>query len=598
MMKQMRENTKIILWIVVVAFIITIFAVWGMDLQMGDAGGPGQQNVLGTVNGVKITRSQFQAVYEQIASQYRAASPEGRLDYAQQEMVLDDAWENIVVTILTNEQIKKLGIEVSDQEIVTFLRTSPPPEIRQYFLNEQGNFDFAAYQNALNNPDADWTGVENLARQRIPMMKLNQYLMAQVHVSATEVEKAFEEETVKMTVDYVRFPIGEENIDDYSPSDEEISAYHSANPDRFREDERAVIDYVRIPIEPTPRDVDDVVLTVRDLRDQIIGGEDFAVMANTFSEAPTAAVGGETGFLTRDQRDSKVMDALSKLEPGSMSEPILTDDRVYLLKLLETKDEGGETRYNFQEIYLKLTAGSMTMDSLYTLARDIHQDAVDSDLRQAAEGKGLSVATTEPFARNMPIEGIGFVPSFSRFAFNNEVGALSNIISDDRAYYICRLVKRIPEGVKPLESVRAEIIAALRVDRQKGMAQRKADAFTRKVTTTRSTFREAADSYGYAVQRSDSFTVAGGTMGILPYSPFAYAAINLVDDACSRPIESGDSYYVMQLLGRTDINPDDLQARASLIASRIHQEKVQAYVVYWYDRLKAESKIEDYRNSF
>ena len=43
MIKQMRENTKVILWIVVVAFVVTIFAVWGLDLTGG--GGPGAEEL-------------------------------------------------------------------------------------------------------------------------------------------------------------------------------------------------------------------------------------------------------------------------------------------------------------------------------------------------------------------------------------------------------------------------------------------------------------------------------------------------------------------------------------------------------------------------
>ena len=57
MMKQMRENTKIILWVVVVAFIITIFAVWGLDLQ--STGTHRDKSVVGRVNGVSVTPQMY-----------------------------------------------------------------------------------------------------------------------------------------------------------------------------------------------------------------------------------------------------------------------------------------------------------------------------------------------------------------------------------------------------------------------------------------------------------------------------------------------------------------------------------------------------------
>ena len=117
MMKQMRENTKVIIWFVVVAFIVTIFAVWGLDLQTSGITGQGQgQGLVGKVNGVPVTPQAYQAAYTQLSQQYRAVSPTGQLSAAQQELLRDQAWTNIVNNILTEQEIKKLrdGIRASD----------------------------------------------------------------------------------------------------------------------------------------------------------------------------------------------------------------------------------------------------------------------------------------------------------------------------------------------------------------------------------------------------------------------------------------------------------------------------------------------------
>ena len=168
MMKQMRENTKIILWIVVFAFVVTIFAVWGLDLDTRRGGGP-QQNLVGKINGTPITPQVYQSVYSQLASQYRTSS-NAQLSQTQQEMLRDQAWETIINNTLTEEQVAKLGITVTDEEILAFLRDAPPPEIRQYFLDDKGNFDFAAYRAALNNPEADWTAQARPSRQLLSHM--------------------------------------------------------------------------------------------------------------------------------------------------------------------------------------------------------------------------------------------------------------------------------------------------------------------------------------------------------------------------------------------------------------------------------------------
>ena len=387
MMKQMRENTKIILWIVVVAFLVTIFAVWGLDLQTGPAGP--QQSSLGRVNGVAITPQSYQSVYNQLASQVRASSPDGRITSTQQEAIRAQAWESIITSILTDEQIEQLGISVTDDEVLAYLRTAPPPEVQQYFVDENGNFDFAAYQNALSNPDADWTAVEQLARQRIPMIKLNQYLTSQVHVGISETRRRWEEENIPMVASYVSFSIDDEDVSSYTPSEDEIKTYYDGHGDDFTRGERAVIEYVRVPIAATDRDRADVDFTISSLRDQILSGDNFEDVARTYSEGPTASLGGETGFLGEGMRDPAVLEALAGLETEQVSEGVTTDDRVYLVKLLETKtDDDGVTTYRGQEIVLNLSAGALTIDSLISVTQGVHERATASgDLAGGSRGE-------------------------------------------------------------------------------------------------------------------------------------------------------------------------------------------------------------------
>jgi peptidyl-prolyl cis-trans isomerase D len=595
MMKQMRENTKIILWVVVVAFVITIFAVWGLDLRGGRGPSRGQYNVIGKVNGTPISRTQYQSLYEQLSAQMREAQPNGRLSYAQQEMIHDQAWDNLVTSILTEQQIQKMGIGVSDEEVVSFLMTSPPPEVQQYFVDENGNFDFAAYQAALKNPEADWTAVERLARERIPMIKLNNYLMAQVHVNPDEVREVFDEENTSMTVEYVAFPIGVEDISDYVPTQEELQKYYDDNSDAFRRGERAVVDYVKIPIEPTKADLDGLMFTANMLSDQIASGDDFAEIARVYSQASTANVGGETGFISPNQRDAAVMSRVAIMNVGQVSGPIQTKDGVYIVKLLDKKKEDDETRFNIQEVYLELTAGPETTDSLMALARGVRELAAGKGLEQAAADSGLVVQTTEPFQKDFPIPGLGFAPTISRFAFSNAPQTISDVLGDDNNYYVVRVAERLPASVRPLEEVRAMIEERLKRDRQKSMALRKAEGFHRKLATSRMEFDEAAQTYGLEVQKPEPFRYTDPVGDLPPRSPFAYAALHIETGAVSPPVESGGAYVVFKLLERAPFDEQAFVDRAAAITDRLRREKVRAFMTYWYEQLKKNAKIEDYR---
>jgi parvulin-like peptidyl-prolyl isomerase len=55
--------------------------------------------------------------------------------------------------------------------------------------------------------------------------------------------------------------------------------------------------------------------------------------------------------------------------------------------------------------------------------------------------------------------------------------------------------------------------------------------------------------------------------------------------------------YVLTVDGRRDPDEALFQARAPQIRDQIYQEKVQAYVTYWYDELRKQSTIEDFRDA-
>ena len=112
MLQQMRQNTKAILWVVVIAFVVTIFAVWGLDLRTGDK--VTDPNVVGKINGVPISRARYQYAYEQFVQRLRGSSPNQDLTFDQEQFARNQAWDSIVYQVLTDQEIAALGISVSD----------------------------------------------------------------------------------------------------------------------------------------------------------------------------------------------------------------------------------------------------------------------------------------------------------------------------------------------------------------------------------------------------------------------------------------------------------------------------------------------------
>ena len=73
--------------------------------------------------------------------------------------------------------------------------------------------------------------------------------------------------------------------------------------------------------------------TAERLVEQIRGGARFGALARQFSQAATAAVGGDLGWTPRSQLDAEIAAAVDRLSPGAVLDPIRTISGFRILRL-------------------------------------------------------------------------------------------------------------------------------------------------------------------------------------------------------------------------------------------------------------------------
>lgn len=91
---------------------------------------------------------------------------------------------------------------------------------------------------------------------------------------------------------------------------------------------------------------------------QLVGqmqqGAPFANVARQFSSAPTAANGGDTGWVTAAQEPAEVAKALEQLRPGQLSQPIPVSDGVYIVYLRDKQAASNQTMVNLKQAAVRL----------------------------------------------------------------------------------------------------------------------------------------------------------------------------------------------------------------------------------------------------
>ena len=112
MMTVLREKTGLVLWVVIFAFVGLIVVEWGADYSGG-----GQVDVgddVGVINGQRIGLREFQSALRNMA---RQVPQEQRADQGQ---LVREVWDGYISDILLMQELKRLGIEVTDKELAHY----------------------------------------------------------------------------------------------------------------------------------------------------------------------------------------------------------------------------------------------------------------------------------------------------------------------------------------------------------------------------------------------------------------------------------------------------------------------------------------------
>lgn len=88
-----------------------------------------------------------------------------------------------------------------------------------------------------------------------------------------------------------------------------------------------------------PEDDAKVLKSMQEMEEQLRSGASFGELARQFSQNPTAASGGDLGMVVQGQLPKELDDAVSKMRPGTLSEPIRSTGGYYIL-LLRARQEG------------------------------------------------------------------------------------------------------------------------------------------------------------------------------------------------------------------------------------------------------------------
>ena len=152
--------------------------------------------------------------------------------------------------------------------------------------------------------------------------------------------------------------------------------------------------------EPEIKQLADKLIT------QIRGGAAFQAVAQQFSQSPSAATGGDIGWVTPNQFGPPLDDAISKMNPGEISYPIRTTAGYYIFYLLQRQTPGqttvDDTQLSLVQIAFPLSATPTQPEVQKAMAQAQHvTDTAKScdDMAKIAQTEAPQSSTQSPNVR-------------------------------------------------------------------------------------------------------------------------------------------------------------------------------------------------------
>jgi peptidyl-prolyl cis-trans isomerase D len=601
------------------------FVGWGASTRLM---GQSHLDVLAEVQGERITRGDLDGETRELQQRFQqlfqGAAPSG-IDFR------GEALDRLIDDALLRHEADRLGIEVSDEDIVRAITEMPElqqngqfdRELLERVLREQrdrGEFERQVRQDLVNQrvrglvvdgvqvTDAEVADRYALDRDRVDLQFARVVaadLAAGVQPTDEELAKWLEEHADRYrTPPRVRVRYVAYRPEDFAamatPSDAAVQQYYDEHADeRFTEPEEVHARHILVRVAPNADDKTkaDARAKAEAILAQVKGGGDFAAIAKKESQDPGSAdKGGDLGFFPRGRMVPQFDAVAFTLEPGQVSDVVETPFGFHVIEVEEKKPGGRKPLDAVRDQIVKTLEQEKGME--------LAQQQADADRRKIVQGTPLEKAVgdrkvqeTPPFAQDAVVPGVGHVKAFNDAAFNLDPNEPSDLIETDDAVYLLEPIERVAPAVPPLADVRDRVVADVKQARGQELAKQKAEQVRARAAEVG--LAKAAEEAGLKVEETGPFERrAGGVPKLAGAGDLHADAFTLTPDKPVAPkvYTAGSDAVVVALKDRLPADPAGLEAAKASLRDQILREKQQLaleqFLSYLKERAQKEGALE------
>ncbi|NJD11287.1 MAG: hypothetical protein FIB01_12920 [Gemmatimonadetes bacterium] len=595
-MRQMRENTKWIMLLTALAFVGLMVFQWGMDLT-GRSSSQATGGEAGSVNDEKITYQQYQTAVRNLYQQQQQQLGGQEITPAMNRQIEDAAWDQLVTNLLLEQELRRRGVRVTDQEVLQAAQYAPPPEFTSApMFQTDGQFDPQKYRQFITSglDDQTLTQLESYYREIIPRSKLYFQNTAGVSVSDGQLWRMYRAANEQAQVRFgACCPATLEPESQVQVSAAAIREYYDGHKPEFVRPARATVRYLVMNAAPSAADTAAARQRAQEARNRLAGGEPAAqVAAAVAADSQSSAARTSVTVRRNAQQYPPAFEEAAFATPvGQLSQPVQTQ---YGFHVLKVTNRAADTA-NVEQVLVPVRLSAEKEQVLLARVDSLETMAEDQSLAQIGQAMGLAVQSAELTPPLAFVPGVGTAEDGVDWAHHEGPrGEVSPVFEGPDVYYMFELVSRTDEGTLSLSEATPTIRTVLMKQQQLEKARaalKNAEAAARKGAP----LAQIAAQHQTTIQDAGPFTRSDFVPGLGRLSPAVGAAFGLQPGQVSELVEAGGNLALVQLVKRVDADRGKWQQQLAEQRARVTQaladEKWQQYLT----ALRESAKIVDNR---
>jgi len=630
MLEKVRNNVKsravqIVIVVVVVAFIGTIFLVWGHGGKQERAG-----TVLAKVYENEITYPEYQQEFYQLTQQYRKLYKDQWSDELVERLQLKRlAFDNIVNHYILFHKSLEWGIPLTDEEVMNYIKSLPAFQMN-------GVFNSDLYRQRLSVERIDPQEFENDIKRHLLFKKVQEKVTGGFNVTDQELFQRFRKNNERIKAKYIILPF-ERLTSQVEVSLEELKAHYEVNKDKYRYAERRSIEllfidprdfqadaqindeeinhyynrhqsefvvrkqikasHILLNVNPdTPPDADEKIKEKAvGLLKRIEEGEDFQELAKTYSDCPSSKRGGDLGYFVKGKMDPEFEKAAFALGIGDVSQVIKSSFGYHIIKVEDIKPEHTKPLDEVRDQIVR----ALKTEKGKELARLKMEDMVrkmykGKFMREFALEDRVNYKTEGPFLQGQPIPLFGKDKSAMDTIFSLEIDQISRIVEGSKGLFVFRLVSIDPPREMTYKEVETRLERETRMEKAKQKALEEAEMLRERLIENPDV-KSLADSK--ALQTFDTGEFKRGEyisgLGNLDDQQMQML-FSLQSGEISPVMDTQQGFAIFKITEKINIDKQEFERYKDVLRSQLLQVRQQELFNAWVDRVKKDINIEIY----